>query len=102
MISEIYLFWFSAVLVIGLLLILLLKIKLHYKYLVGLNKIPKWEDLVLDPFSNLEKVFLLTMPFFISYGVDLKLENLIKKTLKIFWHSIVFYFLLLFLLLIFV
>lgn len=100
MISEVYLFRFSAVVIIGLVLILLFKMKLHYKYLNELNRIPTWKELVLSPFSNLENVFILTIPFFISYGVNIKIENLIRKTLKVFWIIVVTYFVLLFMALI--
>jgi hypothetical protein len=81
---------------------LLLKATLHYKYLVGLDKIPRWRELFLSPFTNFEYVFQLTMPFFTSYDVDLKLEDLIRMALRAFWIGVFAYFLLLFTVLMFV
>jgi hypothetical protein len=102
MTSELSLFWFSAITVVCLLSMLLLKAMLHYKYLVGLDKIPRWRGMFLSPFTNFQNVFLLTMPFFTSYDVDLKLEELIRVTLRAFWIGVLAYFLLLFTVLMFV
>jgi len=87
---------FSYIVIIFLLLLLGYKSYLHYKYLFKLKKIYHWKSLVLFPPSDLGGVLSISSPFFFPSGINKVLENKIATVIKIFWITLLIYFVLLF------